>query len=189
MKRFFKIVTAAALIASGFLFGSCEDEEVVNVLQGPANTWCRMPVDYKNDGSSDTVAKLYAHFYYTETETTIGKETLPAGLSIVITAFDESTSSIITGLTENAYIIKKFPKDESTTIGDDTNDTASITFNGSRTKWTAIYWGKDELHKKENQTTTAPTQLNGTGIEWENIKDNFSWKRLLANYLLSILEE
>lgn len=190
MKKVFKIAAALAVMASAFFFGSCGDDEIVQVLQGPADVWCRMPVEYKNSDDSTDAANLYAYFYYTETEKTIGKATLPAGLSVVITANGSSQSSIITGLTEKAYILKKFPKDEPVTIGDSDTDSTAITFNGSRSKWTAIYWGKDPLHDKANQSSSAPTQvMNGTELNADEIKDCFSWKRLLANYLLSILEE
>ena len=190
MKKVFKILSAVALFAASLVLGSCsEDDEIVQVLQGPANVWCRMPVEYKNSDDSDT-ANLYAYFYYTETAKKIGSADLPAGLSIVITANTTSQSSIIEGLTESAYILKKFPKDESTTVGDSDDDTAAITFNGSRAKWTAIYWGKDPLHQSANQSSNAPTQLtSGIPLDANEIKDCFSWKRILANYLLSILEE
>lgn len=191
MKRLFKIVTAAALFATSLVLGSCsEDDEIVQVLQGPANVWCRMPVSYKNSDESTETANLYAYFYYTETDKTIGDAKLPTGLSVVITANGSSQSSIINGLTEEAYILKTFPKDQPLTVGDSEDDTAAITFNGSRSKWTAIYWGKDPLHDSANQSSTPPTQVTGgTPLNADNLKECFSWKRLLANYLLSILEE
>lgn len=189
MKKVFKILSAVALLASSLVLGSCsEDDEIVQVLQGPANVWCRMPVDYTSDSDSSSTAKLYAHFYYTDTEQTIGNETLPAGITIVVTAFDNSTSTIISSLTSDAYLIKSFPKDEAVSISEEEDD--SRTLKGTREKWTAFYWGKDDLHKKANQSTTPPSQLYGDGsIKWDEIKNVFSWKKLLANYLLSILEE
>ena len=189
MKRLFKIVTAAALIASGFLFGSCEDEEVVNVLTGPKNTWCTMPVQYKtSDDETAQTASLYAHFYYTDSAKTVSGVDFPAGLSIVVTALDNSQSEIIQGLSNTAYILKSFPKDVDTEVSGEEGE-AAIKVNGSVAKWTAIYWAKEDLHNKNNQSTTPPTQLaNGTNLGEDGLT-NFSWKRLLANYLLNILEE
>lgn len=188
MKKVFKILSAAALLASSIVLGSCsEDDEIVQVLQGPANVWCKMPVDYKNSDDSDT-ANLYAYFYYTENDTTVSGKPLPAGLSVVVTAKGD-TDSIISDLKNNTYLIKSFPKDETTTVGDSEDDTATITFNGSRAKWTAIYWAKDPLREAANKSTTPPSQLSGTELSADDIKNVFSWKKLLANYLLSILEE
>ncbi len=189
MKKVFKILSAVALLASSLVLGSCsEDDEIVQVLQGPANVWCKMPVDYTSDSDSSSTANLYAYFYYTENDTTVSGKTLPAGLSIVVTARGDS-DSLISGLTSNTYLFKNFPKGEATTVGDSDDDTAAISFNGSRAKWTAVYWGKDPLHEKSNQSTTPPSQLSGKELSIDEIKNVFSWKKLLANYLLSILEE
>ena len=189
MKKVFKILSAVALLAASIVLGSCsEDDEIVQVLQGPANVWCRMPVDYTSDSDSSGTANLYAYFYYTENDTTVSGKPLPAGLSVVITARGD-TDSIISKLKNDTYLIKSFPKDETTTVGDSNDDTAAISFNGSRAKWTAVYWGKDPLHEKSNQSTTPPSQLSGTELSIDEIKNVFSWKKLLANYLLSILEE
>lgn len=92
-------------------------------------------------------------------------------------------------MTDSVYFLKTFPKDEETSVPD-SSDSSVIKVNGSRAKWSAIYWGKDELHDAKNKTTTAPEIVqNGTPItELTNIQ-NFSLKRLLANYLLTLLEE
>ena len=115
-------------------------------------------------------------------------KTLPAGLSVVVTARGD-TDSIISELKNNTYLIKSFSKDETTTVGDSEDDAASINVNGSRAKWTAIYWAKDPLRETANKSTTPPSQLSGTELSADDIKNVFSWKKLLANYLLSILEE
>ncbi len=189
MKKVFKILSAAVLFAASLVLGSCsEDDEIVQVLQGPANVWCRMPVDYTSDSDSSSTANLYAYFYYTENDTTVSGKTLPAGLSVVVTARGD-TDSIISELKNNTYLIKSFPKDETTTVGDSEDDAASINVNGSRAKWTAIYWAKDPLREAANKSTTPPSQLSGTELSTDDIKNVFSWKKLLANYLLSILEE
>ena len=189
MKKVFKILSAAALFAASIVLGSCsEDDEIVQVLQGPANVWCRMPVDYTSDSDSSSTANLYAYFYYTENDTTVFGKTLPAGLSVVVTARGD-TDSIISDLKNNTYLIQSFPKDETKTVGDSEDDAASINVNGSRAKWTAIYWAKDPLREAANKSTTPPSQLSGTELSADDIKNVFSWKKLLANYLLSILEE
>ena len=201
MKKIFMIISAALLLAgAGFFTGCKEGDEITQGLAGPKNTWCNMPVSYTNSDGGQTAA-LYAYFYYTDTDVSSTSTsatalksgiTIPAGLTIVITAAPstgtDGVSSIINGLTSSAYIIKTFPKNSETTA--DTGD-ESYTFKGSLEKWSAIYWAKDDLRKSDNKSATPPYQLtnsgNGTALAWDNIKEQFSWKRLLANYLLSIL--
>lgn len=191
MKKIFGIISAAVLLASGLLFTSCGDEEVTEVLAGPKNTWCRMPVSYKNSDSdtTPTEANLYAYFYYTDSNKTIGSTTFPAGLNIVVTYANSSSSSIISGLTENTFIMKTFAKNGTTSVNDDGDSGSTITVSNARAKWAAIYWGKDELRESSNKSTSAPSAVqNGTNISEGLDFTNFSWKRLLANYLLSVLE-
>ncbi len=189
MKKIFTILTAALLAATGFLFTSCEDEEVTEVLAGPTNTWCKMPVSYSvSDDESNQTANLYAYFYYTDTDVTINNKTLQAGLNLIVTAADDNTNSIINTLTTSAYIHKNFAKDTDTEVGDSDTDTEVIKVNGSRAKWAAIYWAKEDLRKSENKSANPPTAFKtGTELSAENLT-NFSLKRLLANYLLSILD-
>ncbi len=189
MKKFFTILSTLALFVTGFMFTGC-DEEVVEVLAGPTNTWCKMPVTYKNSDDSNTSANLYAYFYYTDYDTTVSNKSLAAGLHIVVTAADDNASSLISGLTSSVYLIKSFPKDQDTTVSDSDSDTDVITVNGARAKWSAIYWAKDELNEAENKSKNPPSAFaNGSDLAQGVTLENFSWKRLLANYLLSILEE
>lgn len=190
------MILAAALLTSAMLFvgTGCSDDdknELKDIL-APSNTWCTMPVTYKNSDSSSS-ANLYVSFYYTKTAQTGDSSTtglrngltLPAGLTVLVTSKTDS-SSVISGLTNTAYILKTFPKD-SDTAGLDASDT-SYSFTGSFAKWAAIYRLKSELRESANQTTAVPAALQGsssyTELSWDNIKNQFSWKRLLANYLL-----
>ncbi len=182
-------ILVAALFASAMLFlgtGCSGDDD--DTLLGPTKTWCTMPLQYKNSESGNST-ELYISFFYTDTDipadsSTNGYKTaIPAGLTIMITSQSDS-ASVISGLTNTAYILKTFPKDKASTTED------GYSFIGSRAKWTLIYLAKSELRKSANQSKTVPAQLNYsqrnvyTELSWENIKDQFSWKRLLANYLL-----
>lgn len=187
MKKFLSIFASIALLAGGFMFTGCGDE-VTEVLAGPTNTWCKMPVTYKNSDEATESANLYAYFYYATSDKTIGKADLKEGLNVVITG-QESTNSLISQLTSSTFILKSFAKDTDTTVSDSSSDTDVIKVNGSLAKWSAIYWAKDELRKAENKSTTAPTAVqSGTNLGEGISLENFSWKRILANYLLSILD-
>ena len=194
MKKIFGLLTAAVLFAGSFALTGCD--EVADELSGPEKTWCSMPVTYANDDESST-ANIYVHFYFSTTEVTSDSTaskalkkgiTIAAALTVVVTSAGGDQSSIIAGLTSNAYIMKTFALDSETAADDGDN---SYTVTGSREKWSAIYWLKSDLRQADNQDSDPPAQLsnggNGTGLNWDSIKDTFSWKRLLANYLLDSL--
>ena len=197
MKKFMTLISALVILGCGIVFSGCEEgDEIVNELAGPTQTWCSMPIEYKNADDSLSSANLYAHFYFTSTDVNSTSTaaaalkkgtTIPAGLTIVVTAASDA-SSVISGLTNNAYIMKTYPLDQEV-AADDTDSSFKVT--GSREKWSAIYWMKSELRQADNQSKNPPSQLSnngsGTNLEWDSIKDQFSWKRLLANYLLNSL--
>ncbi len=194
MKKFTLILSALMVLMCGFMFMGCDElEDAVNDLVGPENTWCCMPVEYKNSDSS-TAATLYVWCYYTDTAVTGTGEpagmksdvTLPAGITMVVTAKSDLTS-VIQGLNTNTYILKSFPRD-SDTAGLDETDT-SYSFSGTKAKWTALYRSKEALRQSENQTSGVlpclATSSGATPLSWDNIKAQFSWKKLLASYLLN----
>ncbi len=196
MKKITKILAACILAASALCMTGCQEgDEIVNELAGPAKKWCSMPVEYKNSDEAQA-ANIYVHFYWSSTDTTSTSNaakalkkgyTIPAGLTIVITAVSDA-SSIISGLTNSAYIIKTFPLDGEV-AADDTDSTYKVS--GTRDKWSAIYWLKSDLRQADNQDSNPPSQLTnnggGTELSWDSIKNEFSWKRLIANYLLNSL--
>lgn len=196
MRKLTKVAAALAVLLCGFVLGGCTEEET-EILMGPENTWCCMPVTYTSDSDSSSHADLYVWCYYTATEVKgTGAAgglksgiTLPAGITMVVIPQTDA-SSVISGLVSNAYIIKTFEKDSATT-GLDATDT-SYSFKGSKAAWTALYWGKSDLRISSNQTKSAPpvlqTGVSSTELSWDGVKESFSWKKLLANYLLSSLE-
>ena len=186
-KNIFRFFMLLIFTSIAFVFAGCEDEEVTEVLAGPTNTWCKMQVNYKaSDDATSDETHLYAYFYYTDTEKTISGKQLPAGLNLVLTATDSDT--VFGVLEANLYVLKTFPKDADTEVSENSSDTDVIKVNGSRAKWAAIYWAKDELRKPENKSSNPPSQFaNGTDVSIESLQ-NFSLKRLLAKYLLSVLD-
>ncbi len=199
MKKLISIMAAVFVALSGFMMTSCQEgDEIINELAGPTQTWCEMPVSYAKDGGeAPAQPNLYVYFYYTDTEVkgTSGSknlkttETIEPGLTIVVTPVtnsngDSLAQSVIKELAGNCYIKKTFPKDSE-------SDEDGFKITGSREKWSAIYWMKSDLRKTENHDKNPPAQLtnggNGVGLNWDQIKEDFSWKRLLADYLLNSL--
>lgn len=76
--------------------------------------------------------------------------------------------------------MKTFEKDKSD------SDLEGVNWKSSRATWAALYWAKADFRKSANQKSENPFLYTGKKLEnFSSIKDNFSWKRLLASYLLS----
>lgn len=202
MKKILTIIAASLALASGLLLSSCSDDD--DDLLGPKNVWCEMPVEYSNgkEGEEAKSAVIYVSMYYSDTDVT-GSEsgskylkkgtTIPAGITMVVTAKSNESgtlaSEVISGLTENTYIMKNFPLNENATFEDGDSSDPKLNFKANRGWWTALYLLKSDLRKSANQDENPPAVLkNGSSaksLEWESIKESFSWKKLLANYLLN----
>lgn len=189
-----KSLTILLFVAIFSIFSlSCTQEEMDDIL-GPENTWCRTAVDYSNDKGSTS---LYVWCLYSNKEI-IGDGsangyrkglTIPKGLTIVVTP-ENSSDSIISSLTSGKYILKSFPDGEKVTGLDGTE--TSWGFTGSKAKWTALYLSKSDLRKSENQKAKNQTldliNSESNELSFENIKDEFSWKKLLLNNLEKLLD-
>lgn len=204
MKKILTIFTAALILASGLLLSSCSGDD--DDLLGPKNVWCEMPVEYSNgkEGDEAKSATIYVYMYYSDTDvsgTESGSKylkkdtTIPAGITMVVTAkSDESgtlASEVISGLTENTYIMKNFPLNEEAKFENDDSGSSDskLNFKANRGWWTALYLLKPDLRKSANQDVNPPAVLanssSAKSLKWESIKESFSWKKLLANYLLN----
>ena len=193
MKNLKKISWIFAAVACVFMLSACSEEDA-EALFGPENTWCCMDVEYKNSDET-TAATVKVWCYYTDTAVTgTGTNngmksgiTLPAGITFVVTT-ELASGSPITGLTSSTYILKSFPKDTDTTGLDETDTTYS--FKGSKAVWASLYWLKSDLRKTDNQLEKnailplLASSGGGTELTWDSVKSTFSWKKLLANYLL-----
>lgn len=181
-------VLVAALFAGAMMFvgAGCNADDADAIL-GPTNTWCE--TSYKYGGSEDA-NPIYIDVIYSDSDLN-GTEgsanlkngtTLPAGITVVVFAKAEIKSL---GMSANTYIMKTFPKN-----GSDNNseDNSSFSITGSRAKWTAMYLAKADLRKTTTQLKhpSAPAPLtNGGGYtKLTDIPKNFSWKSIIADYLL-----
>lgn len=110
MKKILTILTAAMMLATGFLLSGCSGDDDDEFF-GPTNTWCEAPITKRaDDGSEITlgyIAAVYCDEDYVSTGTGSSQlkkgEKLDAGITIVIwgdsNASDDSfTGSILNGL-------------------------------------------------------------------------------------------
>ena len=194
-----KIFGFAAVLLCGLFFAGCseEDSKVLDDLTGPADTWCTMPVTYASENGSASTT-LNVSFYYAS------KEVKPNGLStglrtdiesipkdsisVLVTLGSGKNNSLLTTLTDTKYLFKSFGSVNDLTSASGT----SYEYSNMKLFWKAIYLkNRNELSKDKN--TGIPAQLQkSTQSTYSSVSDfdlkNFSWKRLLAAYLLNSLE-
>lgn len=189
-----KIFGFAAVLLCGLFFAGCseEDSKVLDDLTGPSDTWCTMPVTYASEnGTSSTT--LNVSFYYASKEvkpndsltglrSDIGS--IPEGSISVLVTLGSGTNSLLTALTKTQYLFKSFGSVKELTSESGT----SYEYSDMKLFWKAIYLKNyDELSK--NQSTSIPKHLQkSTQSTCLSDLKNFSWKRLLAAYLLNNLE-
>lgn len=197
MKKMNKIFGFAAVLLCGLFFAGCseEDSKVLDDLTGPSDTWCTMPVTYaaSENGSSSTT--LNVSFYYASKEvkpngsltglrSDIGS--IPEGSISVLVTLGSGTNSLLTTLTKTQYLFKSFGS-----VGELTSESGtSYEYSNMKLFWKAIYFKNREALSKD-QSTAIPAQLQkSTQYTYSSVSDleNFSWKRLLAAYLLNSLE-
>ena len=190
-----KIFGFAAVLLCGLFFAGCseEDSKVLDDLTGPADTWCTMPVTYaaSENGSSSTT--LNVNFYYASKEvkpngsstglrSDIGS--IPEGSISVLVTLGSGTNSLLTALTKTQYLFKSFGSVKELTSESGT----SYEYSDMKLFWKAIYLKNREALSK-NQSTSIPKHLQkSTQSTCLSDLENFSWKRLLAAYLLNNLE-
>lgn len=194
-----KIFGFAAVLLCGLFFAGCseEDSKVLDDLTGPSDTWCTMPVTYaaSENGSSSTT--LNVSFYYASKEVKPNKfstglrsdiGSIPEGSISVLVTLGSGTNPLLTALTKTQYLFKSFGSVNDLTSASGT----SYEYSDMKLFWKAIYLKNyDELSK--DQSTSIPAQLQkSTQSTYSSVSDfdleNFSWKRLLAAYLLNSLE-
>ena len=194
-----KIFGFAAVLLCGLFFAGCseEDSKVLDDLTGPSDTLCTMPVPYATSENGSSSTTLNVSFYYASKEvnpngsstglrTDIGS--IPEGSISVLVTLGSGTNSLLTALTKTQYLFKSFGSVKELTSESGT----SYEYSNMKLFWKAIYLKNyDELSKdkstgipKHLQKSTQSTCLSVSDFDLEN----FSWKRLLAAYLLNSLE-
>lgn len=191
-----KIFGFAAVLLCGLFFAGCseEDSKVLDDLTGPSDTWCTMPVTYASENGSARTT-LNVSFYYASKEVKPNGSltglrsniSIPQGsISVLVTLDSEGANSLLTTLTKTQYLFKSFGSVNDLTSASGT----SYSYSNMKLFWKAIYLKNREALSKD-QSTAIPAQLQkSTQYTYSSVSDleNFSWKRLLATYLLNSLE-
>lgn len=190
-----KIFGFSAVLICGLFFAGCseEDSKVLDDLTGPSDTWCTMPVPYATSENGSSSTTLNVSFYYASKEvkpngsstglrSDIGS--IPEGSISVLVTLGSGTNSLLTALTKTQYLFKSFGSVSELTSASGT----SYEYSNMKLFWKAIYLKNREALSK-NQSTSIPKHLQkSTQSTCLSDLENFSWKRLLAAYLLNSLE-
>lgn len=189
MKKFFAILASVAL-SLGFLAGCSEEDE----LGAPTETWVEKDYSYTDDNGK--TSQLTCYFMFTESgysnsslknvpenSQNGSSTTIKPGLTVVIvpsaSADTSVTGTIISELADNKFICKTF--------GMGSNDESGYSFEMTYAKWNVFYYANISAFLSNDQLKNPPTPLKTTGYTELTDFSNFSWKRLLANYLLGSL--
>lgn len=176
MKKLTGIISVMFLLV-GIFFSGCTQEDK-DLLLGPENTWCKTDLSYRNAAGDAETTSLEVWVYYTDSEKTENGKKLKPGLTLVLVCKGGNTT--LSNALGNCYVMKTFEKDKSD------SDLEGVDWKSSRAAWASLYWAKADFRKSANQQSTNPFLYTGSELgDFSSIKDNFSWKRLLASYLLS----
>lgn len=190
-----KIFGFAAVLLCGLFFAGCseEDSKVLDDLTGPSDTWCTMPVTYAASENGTSSTTLNVSFYYASKEVKPNGsltglrsdiESIPKDSISVLVTLGSGTNSLLTALTKTQYLFKSFGSVKELTSASGT----SYEYSDMKLFWKAIYLKNREALSK-NQSTSIPKHLQkSTQSTCLSDLENFSWKRLLAAYLLNSLE-
>lgn len=185
MKKIFYVLAAALALA--IVCTGCSSDDT-DTFTGK-NTWLERDFTYTD--SSSNQSRVACYFYYSDSAYTNANMntdiTMNAGLTIVCVPSSDSTLNSSLG---NKFIYKNFAKgatiNNDSDVSSDTSATLSGTFTVSDNLWTAFY-AYYTLNGTLEQTS-LPSQIK-TGSGYTQLTDltNFSWKKMLAQILVSNL--
>ena len=192
MKKNIKIFTViSALLVLFTLTGCTAAANIREALSGPKDTWYRKEMTYTNKSGQSTevvVFMCYSDNGYTATDLR-SDVTLGSGLTVVVIAKDQTLSSnpVIGDLVTGKYLIKTFSDRETTVVDSGTDDesTESKSIKMDTTKWNLIY---NSVAMEKQNGTINPLQRDSAWVKLEK-PTSFSWKKIMANYLLDRLLE
>lgn len=199
MKKIISIISTILLIASASIFTACTQEDDISA---PTETWVQKDYTYKTETG---VSQLTCYFMFTEkgyTNTkllntpegsrlnTASATTIKPGLTVVVVPATNSTGAagtIAAELSSNKFICKTFSL-KSQAINDKGEEASDgYSFEMSSAKWNVFYYANIASFMKNDQLKNPPVPLSSASYKTVDDLKDFSWKKLLANYLLGTL--
>ena len=177
MKKYGKLIVAAAVLLYGMVFMGCKN--LREAFAGPQDEWFMRQVTYTRSGKEATLNVFVR--YSEEDFTTENNEPIGSGLTVVVTAYTDA-NDILSELAGNKYIMKTFSNINTNTITatvDDSNQD-SVSFKMSTTKWDIMY---NLINMESYGNRIPPFDKTQHYTKVESIT-NFSWKEILADYLI-----
>lgn len=201
MKKIFAILSSALFLAAAGLFTACSTEDD---LTAPTETWVEKTYTYKTETGS---TELLCYFMFTENgysndnlqnvpekSQNGSAKTIKPGLTVVIvpavSATNAAADTLLSALGSTNFICKTFGMGNNSVGDDGEEDSSGFSFSMSKAKWNLFYYANIASFLKNDQLKNPPTPLKSSSyseLSVDEMKKYFSWKKLLANYLLGSL--
>lgn len=177
MKKYVKLFVAAAVLLCGMIFTGCKD--LRELFAAPQDEWFMRQVTYTRSGKEATLNVFVR--YSDDDFTTENDIPIESGLTVVVTAYTDA-HNILTELADDRYIMKTFSNIDTNTITatEDDSNKNSVSFKMSSTKWDIMY----NLIAMESYGNRIPPFDKTQHYQIVNSIENFSWKEILADYLI-----
>lgn len=186
MKKYVKLVVAAAVLLCGLVLTGCGDN---NPFLAPKETWFRREIKYTSNSDSSQFTTLYAYFCYSDDGFTPKNSSvaLDPGLTVVVTTKSNiDATAIIAELTATKYIKKTFSNTTNTVVGSDGGDAEGTQTKSFRMTYSKWCWMYNLIRMEEQDGTITPLRDDGNYSELTDLS-HFSWKKIMADYLLDTL--
>lgn len=187
MKKISFIFAMIALF--GALFSSCELDDADDIL-GPKNKWCSKEFEYAGDGSEASSYVdcyfLYSDGTYKTSSTLVENKNFDftvEGLTVV--AVPRSDSALYKKLGAHKYVVKTFKAGRS--YNADGEESGDGKFSMQSTLWTAICVLNPSLVSSATNSVPEPLKRGADYTELTDITNNFSWKKITAQFLVDKL--
>lgn len=190
------VLAAVSLALAGLSLGSCTEE---NELLAPTETWVEKNYTYKSDDGTQT--QLTCYFMFTKTGYTNSQlqnvvesskngsaTSIKPGMTVVLMPAAGSTGGFLGTLTEKQFVMKTFPLGQQTVGDDGSESSGGASLNMTENKWNVFYYANIVEFTKNDQLKNPPTPLKTAGWRVPTDLSKFSWKKMLAEYLLQGIE-
>lgn len=198
MKKYGKLIVAAAVLLCGMIFTGCD--EIKEEFEGPKDKWLTKEIDYNSEKFTIS-GKATVYLYYTDEDSPSIEElnddiTLKKGLNIILVpqkpTGNGTVSTLYTSLEtyvnsgDTPYVVYNLPKGKAIEEADDESDSSPFKITMSDTVWNSFCTINQKT--KSTATTDTPYPLKSNGFSkinasLEQLKAIFSWKELLIMLL------
>lgn len=187
MKKLSAIFMGIALLVSGFMFSSCEQDDDVKEILGPNGVWCetRSFGDLIKDaaGVQQDEKEGTLYFKYVDSTKTFSIAYLPKTGSALATTFNAAVN-LGNDSGKRGYYLREYVNGQKTTNDDDNDDNGSILSfitAMNQNKWEVFYSAK--LKKASLPSNAEAIDFSKTSEAITDVKNKFTLNNILRAIL------